>query len=122
MMAHLALLTVLQRVWGVLGLLLGLSTFMLAIGAVAIGLTTGGGEIAAGIIAAAFAACAVALLAAGAANLWVGNAMHRRQPNGRVAALALGMLNLFVLPFGTALAIYAFWVLLHNETRTAFSH
>jgi hypothetical protein len=119
-MSHLRLLTVLHRVWGALGLLLGCSTLMLAAGAVAIGVTTAGGEIAAGITAAAFAACAMALLAAGGANLWAGSAMQRREPNGRLAALALGVLNLFVLPFGTALGIYAFWVLLHNETRRAF--
>ena len=29
-------------------------------------------------------------------------------------------MNLFVLPFGTALAIYTFWVLLHNEARALF--
>lgn len=120
MIPHLTLLTVLHRVWGALGLLLGFSTFMLAAGAVALGLTRGGGEVAAGITAAAFAACAIALVATGAANLWAGNAMQRRQPNGRAVALALGVLNLFLLPFGTALAIYAFWVLLHNETRAAF--
>lgn len=120
MIPHLTLLTVLQRVWGALGLLLGFSTFMLAAGAIAIGITTGGGEIAAGITATAFAACAIALLAAGAANLWAGTAMQRRQPNGRLATLALAVVNLFVLPFGTALGIYAFWVLLHNETRAAF--
>ena len=34
--------------------------------------------------------------------------------------LTLGVLNLFVLPFGTALGIYAFWVLLHNESRAVF--
>jgi hypothetical protein len=34
--------------------------------------------------------------------------------------LWLGALNLFVLPFGTALGIYAFWVLLHTQTRGAF--
>jgi hypothetical protein len=118
---HLTLLTVLQRIWGAIGLLLGFSTFMLAAGAVAIGITKGGGEVAAGITAVAFSVCAIALLAVGAANLWAGNAMQRRQPNGRIVALTLGFLNLFVLPFGTALAIYGFWVLLHNETRAAFS-
>jgi hypothetical protein len=118
--AHLTLLTVLQRIWGAIGLLLGFSTFMLAVGAVAIGITKGGGEVAAGITAVAFAVCAMALIAAGAANLWAGNAMQRRQPNGRIVALALGFLNLFVLPFGTALAIYGFWVLLHNDTRASF--
>ena len=39
------------------------------------------------------------------------------EPTGRIATLWLAVLNLFVLPFGTALGIYAFWVLLHNETR-----
>lgn len=120
MIAHLTLLSVLQRTWGAIGLLLAGSTFMLAAGAVAIGMTTSGSEIAAGVTAGAFALCALALLAVGAANLWAGEAMQRRQPNGRTAALALGVLNLFVLPFGTALAIYTYWVLLHNETRGAF--
>ena len=35
-------------------------------------------------------------------------------------ALVLAVVNLFVLPFGTALAIYTFWVLLHNEARALF--
>jgi len=118
--SHLTLLTVLHRLWGSLGLLLGCSTFMLAAGAVAIGVSTPGGEIAAGITATAFAACAVVLVGIGAANFWAGKAMQRRQPNGRIAALTLGVLNLFVLPFGTALGIYTFWVLLHNETRAQF--
>ena len=120
MIPHLTLLTVLHRVWGALGILLGVSTFMLAAGAVAIGVTTVDGQIAAGITAVAFAACAVALLAVGIANSWAGSAMQRRQPKGRTAALMLGVLNLFLLPFGTALGIYAFWVLLHNETRQSF--
>jgi hypothetical protein len=119
---HLTLLTVLHRVWGAIALVLGCSTLMLAASALAIGITTVGGEIAAGITAAAFAACAIALLAVGAAHSWAGRALQRRQPNGRLAALALGVLNLFVLPFGTALGIYAFWVLLHNDTRNAFVH
>ena len=121
MIAHLTLLTVLHRIWGAMGILLGLSTFMLAAGAAAIGVTTAGGEMVAGVTAAAFAVCAVALVVAGGANLWAGDAMHRRRPNGRTAALTLGVLNLFVLPFGTALAIYAYWVLLHEEARRHFS-
>ena len=120
MIPHLTLVAVLHRVWGALGVLLGLSVLMLAGGAVAIGLTRGGGEIAAGITATLFAGCAIALFAVGAANLWASRAMDRREPNGRVAALALAVLNLFVLPFGTALGIYTYWVLLHNEARGAF--
>ena len=120
MPSHLHLLWVLQLVWGAVGVLLGVSTLMLAAGAAAIGWTTRGDEVAAGITAAAFLVCAVLLLAAGAANAWAGNALKRRQPNGRLVTLALAVPNLFVLPFGTALGIYAFWVLLHNETRARF--
>ena len=67
-----------------------------------------------------FVVFAIALLAGGGANAWAGRALRRHQPRGRTAVLALGVPNLFVLPFGTALGIYAFWVLLHNETRTVF--
>ena len=110
----------LQLVWGAVGVLLGASTLMLAAGAAAIGWTTQGDEVAAGITAVAFLVCAILLLAAGAANAWAGNALKRRQPKGRLVTLVLAVPNLFVLPFGTALGIYAFWVLLHNETRAKF--
>ena len=120
MLSHLHLLWVLQRLWGAIGILLGVSTLILAIGAAAIGWTTEGDEIAAAVTAFAFAICAVLLLAAGFANGWAGTALKRHQPNGRLATLILAVPNLFVLPFGTALGIYAFWVLLHNETRSMF--
>lgn len=118
---HLHLLGILQVVWGAIGLLLGVSMLMLALGAVAIGWSSPGEELAAGITAVAFVVFAVALLAAGGANAWAGAAIGRRKPVGRLATLWLAVLNLFVLPFGTALAIYAFWVLLHNESRAQFA-
>jgi len=117
---HLHLLSILESVWGAIGLLLGVSMLLLAGGAAAIGWTSEGNEIAVAITASAFLVCALALLAGGAANAWAGRAIRRRQPNGRLATLALAVLNLFVLPFGTALGIYAFWVLLHNESRSYF--
>jgi len=120
MPSHLHLLWVLHLLWGAIGVLLGVSTFILAIGAAAIGWTTDGDEIAAGVTAVAFAICAVLLLAAGLANGWAGKALKRHLPNGRLVTLALAVPNLFILPFGTALGIYAFWVLLHNETRALF--
>lgn len=120
MPSHLHLLRVLQVVWGGLGILLGVSTLMLAAGAAAIGWTTSGDELAAAITAVAFTAGATLLLAAGGANLWAGSALKRRQRNGRLATLVLAVPNLFILPFGTALGVYAFWVLLHNDTRAMF--
>ncbi|MEP6914612.1 MAG: hypothetical protein ABJC89_03165 [Acidobacteriota bacterium] len=120
MRPHLHLLGILQLVWGAIGLLLGVSILLLAVGAIAIGITSADDRLAAGVTAGAFVIFAAALLAAGGGNLWAGRALRRRQPQGRLAVLWLAALNFFALPFGTALGIYAFWVLLHNETRAVF--
>lgn len=120
MKAHVHLLTILQFVWGGIGLLLGVSTLFLALGSIAIGVASSSDHIAAGVTAAAFGVFAAALIVGGAANVWAGGALGRLQPFGRLAVLTFAVLNLFILPFGTALAIYAYWVLLHNEARMMF--
>jgi len=120
MRAHLHLLGILQLVWGAIGLLLGVSMLLLAMGALAIGVTPGTDRMAAGLTAGAFLTFAIVLLLGGGANLWAGRALRRNRPHGRLAVLWLGALNLFILPFGTALGIYAFWVLLHTRTRAVF--
>lgn len=117
---HLTLLGILQLVWGGIGLLLGVSTLMLAIGSVAIGLASTVDQVSAAATAVVFASCSAALLLGGSVNAWAGLAIRRRQPAGRLAAMGLAVPNLFLLPFGTALGIYAFWVLLHEETRRMF--
>jgi hypothetical protein len=106
--------------WGAIGLLLGAATLLLAIGALAIGLMDTGDRVAAGVTAMTFGIFAAALLAGGAANAWAGRALRREEPAGRSAVLWLSVPNLFVLPFGTALGVYALWVLLHNESRQVF--
>lgn len=120
MRSHLRLLGILQLTWGAIGLLLGAATLLLAIGALAIGLMDTGDRIAAGVTAMTFGVFGAALLAGGAANAWAGRALRREEPAGRSAVLWLSVPNLFVLPFGTALGVYALWVLLHNESRQVF--
>ena len=120
MKSHLHLLSILQLVWGAIGLLLGVSTLLLALGAMAIGFSAPDRGVTALAMAAALVVFAVALVAGGSANAWAGSALRRQAPRGRIATLWLAVLNLFVLPFGTALGIYAFWVLLHNESRAVF--
>ena len=120
MRSHLRLLGILQLTWGAIGLLLGVSMLLLAIGAIAIGLMNTGEPVAAGVTALTFGVFAGALLVAGAANAWAGGALRRAQPAGRSAVLWLSVPNLFVLPFGTALGVYALWVLLHNDARAVF--
>ena len=120
MRSHLRLLGVLQLTWGAIGLLLGSALLLLAIGALAIGLMETGDRVTAGVTALTFGVFAAALLLGGAANAWAGRALRRQEPAGRSAVLWLSVPNLFVLPFGTALGIYALWVLLHNESRLMF--
>lgn len=120
MTAHLRLLSILQLVWGAMGLLLGVSMLLLALGAVAIGVSASGDRFAAAVTATAFAVFAAVLVVGGVVNAWAGAALRRRDPNGRTVVLVVSVINLFVLPFGTALAIYAYWVLLHNDTRMMF--
>jgi len=64
--------------------------------------------------------CGVLFIAGGVATWLTGRALARRRPSARRAALALAVPNLLLVPFGTALSIYAFWVLLNDEARRAF--
>ena len=118
MRSHLRLLGILQLTWGAIGLLLGAALLLLAVGAVAIGAMGTGESVAAGVTALTFGVFAAALLLGGAANAWAGRSLRRNEAAGRSAILWLSVPNLFVLPFGTALGVYALWVLLHHEART----
>ena len=64
--------------------------------------------------------CGVLIAAAGAATALTGRALTTRRPAARIWALALAVPNLLIVPFGTALSIYAFWVLLNDEARREF--
>jgi hypothetical protein len=118
--SHVNLLGILQLTWGAMGLLLAASLLLLAGGAAAIARTTSGNGFTAGFTAIVFLLFAFALAVGGWANWWTGRAIRQHRSPGRTGALLLAVMNLFVLPFGTALAIYAFWVLLHNEARALF--
>lgn len=120
MTSHVKLLAMLQLAWGGMGLLLGASLLLLAVGASAIARTTEGDPLTAGFTALLFVVFATALALGGWANAWAGRALRQHRSPGRNGALLLAVLNLFVLPFGTALGIYTFWVLLHNDARALF--
>jgi hypothetical protein len=77
-------------------------------------------ELAAGLTAAVFALIGIFALFWGGGHLWAAVLLTRRRPLGRVLSLALAIVNLLVLPFGTALGAYALWVLLTDEGRRLF--
>lgn len=120
MKSHVNFLGVLQLTWGAIGLVLGVSLLLLAGGAAAIARTTPGDSLTAMMTALLFLLFATALGLAGWANMWVGRGVRQLRPAGRTGAFIVSVINLFVLPFGTALAIYSFWVLLHNDARALF--
>jgi hypothetical protein len=120
MKSHVKLLGVLQLTWGAIGLVLAASLVLLAAGAAAIVRTSPGDPWTAVFTALLFVLFASALGLAGWANIWVGRNLRQLRAAGRSGAFVVSVINLFVLPFGTALAIYSYWVLLHGDARALF--
>jgi hypothetical protein len=123
MRRHVDLLALLYVVGGALSVIAAATLAILALGALTIRWSSAGenAALAAGVAALAFAIVAVTLGAWGSANMLAGRALRRTSTAGRHACLALAVLNLFLLPFGTALSVYAFWVLLHHDSRRLFT-
>jgi hypothetical protein len=123
MVPHVDLLGMLFIVWGLLTTLVGVSTLALGVGAVALITSanrTEGGQFAAGLTAAVFTALAIIAIVWGAAHVAVGVPLRRRRPWSRMAALMLGSIDLLLLPYGTALGVYALYVLLNEKGKTLF--
>lgn len=117
---HIDVLGRLHGVWGAFGVLTGLSLFVLAVGSWAslasLGSVTRAGVAAVGI----FVGAGLILSVGGGLMLAAGRGLRRHRGAGRLAAIALSLPNLVLVPFGTALGIYALWVLLNDDARRAF--
>lgn len=112
---HVKILGVLYIAAGAILLLIGAGLFFLIAGA---GVLSGEPEAMAvtgfvgTLVGGVFLVLSIPSIIAGAGLLG-------RKGWARVLALVIGALHLFNPPFGTMLGIYAFWVLLHDETATA---
>jgi hypothetical protein len=124
MTRHVDLLAVLYQIWGALALVTGLAILVLGLGALAVVTSAQHaayeGGLLAGLTAVTFFVFGIGAMLWGGAHLVTAKAARRRRPWARLGGLSLAVLNLFFPPFGTALAIYAFWVLLNNEARRLF--
>jgi hypothetical protein len=124
MTSHVDFVGVLFIVWGLLTTLVGVSTLALGVGAVALIASAsrggGAGQFAAGFTAAAFTTLAVIALLWGSAHVVVGVPLRRHKPWSRLAALTLGSVDLLLLPYGTALGVYALYVLLNEKGKALF--
>lgn len=122
MQRHVNLLGLLWQLWGALWMLVAASLLLLAIGAFVPAVAPDGtsAAFAAGLTAAVFALAGSFALIWGGAHVWSGALLRRQVPFGRIVALALAVVNLLILPFGTALGTYGLWVLLREEGRRLF--
>ena len=124
MAAQVDFLGILFVVWGLLTALVGVSTLALGVGAAALitsaGRGTGGGQMAAGVLAVVFVVLALIAMAWGAAHVVIGVPLRRHRAWARLMALMIASVDLLLLPFGTALGVYALWVLLSEGGKELF--
>ncbi len=111
--SHVDLLGGLFMIWGVLTALIGASTLALAIAAASLIASgrTGVSPFAANLTVASFTTLALIGLIWGGVHVAVGALLRRRRHWSRHAALMLGTVDLFLLPYGTFLGVYALWTL-----------
>ena len=118
-MIHVDFAAALFVVWGVLTMLIGLSTLALSVAAAAL-MTGDRRQLAAGLTAAMLVIFGVAALVWGLAHIVVGVPLGRHRSWSRLAALMLGGIDLVLLPYGTVLGAYALWALLRGDGRKLF--
>ena len=124
MKRHVDFLATLYIAWGAIFALVAIAGFALAGGAFAIAESTGpvrfGSEMAARLTAVTISIISLIALVWAALHIIVGRMLKRLRPSARLMTLGLAVGNLILLPFGTALGVYAFWVLLKDEGRRLF--
>jgi hypothetical protein len=114
-------LGVLFIAWGLLTTVIGLSTLALGVGAAAlIASSERPASFAAGFTAAAFTSLAIIAILWGLAHVAVGLPLRRRRHWSRLGAMVLGSIDLILLPYGTALGVYALWVLIRQDAKRLF--
>ena len=124
MKRHVDFLSTLYVTWGAIFALVAVAGFALAGGAFAIAESTGpvrfGSEMAARLTAVTISIISVIALVWAALHIIVGRMLKKLRPAARLMTLGLAVGNLILLPFGTALGVYALWVLLKDEGRRLF--
>jgi len=116
MLTHVKILGWLHIIFGFFGLCLALLVF----GGTMVGaLFSGsfGGMLGAGVLG-GFAATFVALLSI--PGILVGYGLLTLKSWARILAIIVAIFELIHFPFGTALAIYTFWVMFNSETVAIF--
>ena len=124
MAQHVRILGILHIIYGGLGIFVGLLVFLI-MGGIAglVGVTDHSPDsaIAIPILGGIGGLVFVILLCFSVPGIIVGFGLLHFKPWSRLLALIMSALELFSIPFGTALGIYGFWVLLKPETEQLFN-
>jgi len=120
MRVHLDVLGWLYVLCGAFGILTGASLGVLAFGTTAALADLGVPPVSTPPAVWLLLICGATLVIGGLLMIVVGRDVLTRGRFGRRGAMLLAVPNLFLIPFGTALGIYAFWALLNDETRREF--
>jgi len=124
MAQHVKILGILHIIYGALGVFVGLLVFLI-MGGIAglVGVTDHSPDsaIAIPILGGIGGLVFVILLCISLPGIIVGYGLLHFRPWSRLLALIMSALELFSIPFGTALGIYGFWVLLKPETEQLFN-
>ena len=113
---HVTLLGALFIAYHVLGLLIG---FVIMVLLSTIGCVTGD-PTATAILTTVGVGFGAFLIVLSIPGLVAGIFLLKRRPWSRILALIVGAFDLIDIPFGTALGVYTFWVLLHDNTIEVF--
>jgi hypothetical protein len=111
MKSQIELLGILHTVYSGIGILMAIACFVLLSG---IGWFSGDPE-ALGILTVVGSVIAVFLTVVSVPGLIAGIGLLRRRPWARILAIVVSCLDLFNIPFGTALGVYTFYVLMNDE-------
>jgi hypothetical protein len=124
MAQHVRILGILHIIYGALGVFVGLLVFLI-MGGIAglVGVTDHSPDsaLAIPILGGIGGLVFVILLCISLPGIIVGYGLLHFKPWSRLLALVMSALELFSVPFGTALGIYGFWVLLKPETEQLFN-
>ena len=124
MKRHVDFLATLYVAWGAIFALVAIAGFALAGGAFAIAQSTGpvrfGSEMAARLTGITISIISVIALIWAILHIVVGRQLKKYRPSARLMTLGLAIGNVILLPFGTALGVYALWALLKDEGRRLF--
>ena len=124
MLTHVKVVGALFIAFGALGLLVAMfviATFGLSAGIVGMAADPADAEIAQPILAIIGTAVTTFLLVLSLPGIIVGWGLLKFKPWARIAGIVLSALNLINIPVGTALGIYALWVLFDRETERLFN-